>query len=383
MSDGIRKLRTGNWNARYVGPDGKRYSRTFSVKRDAVTWRGQELRLIDLDDWTPPASRKPKHASADVDGPTVSEWIERCIQARASRSRRPLKPTTVDNYRKLTRLAIAPTALGALPVKDVTRDDVAAWREFLPATTRTQNGKAYELLVSVFADAVREGVIPASPATLRGAGTPERAREPQALTPAEVDAYLAATAPKWRPALLLSVTCGLRIGEVLALRARDLDLDGGQLHVRHTVAKVDVGDGRRQIVLQEPKTREAVRTVHLLPHTVEELREWRSALRRLGQNDLLFPNHFGGPLNDDVLRRVHKKAAAAIGRPDLRNHDLRATAATMSAQSGATVREIQAQLGHTTPAMALRYQTASAERDAERARRVSAAWGRNPPVPEP
>lgn len=59
MSDGVRKLDTGNWNARYVGPDGKRYSRTFRVKRDAVTWRGQELRLIDLDDWTPPASRKP------------------------------------------------------------------------------------------------------------------------------------------------------------------------------------------------------------------------------------------------------------------------------------------------------------------------------------
>lgn len=48
---------------------------------------------------------------------------------------------------------------------------------------------------------------------------------------------------------------------------------------------------------------------------------------------------------------------------------------TMSGQSGATVREVQAQLGHTTSAMALRYQTASAERDAERARRVSDAWG--------
>lgn len=144
------QVANGNWNARYVGPDGKRYSRTFKVKRDAVTWRGQELRLIDLDDWTPPASRKPKHASADVGGPTVSEWVERCIQTRASRSRRPLKPTTVDNYRKLTRLAIAPTALGDLPVKEVTRDQVVAWRETLPAATRTQNGKAYELLVSVF-----------------------------------------------------------------------------------------------------------------------------------------------------------------------------------------------------------------------------------------
>lgn len=80
-------------------------------------------------------------------------------------------------------------------------------------------------------------------------------------------------------------------------------------------------------------------------------------------------------MDDDVLRRAHKKAAEAIGRPELRNHDLRSTGATLSAQAGATVREIQEQLGHTTPAQALRYQTATAERDAERAKRVSKAWG--------
>jgi integrase len=374
MSDGVRKLANGSWNARYVGPDGKRYGRTFGVKRDAVTWRGQELRLIDLDEWTPPAARKPKYEPVD-DGPTVAEWVGKCIDARATRSRRPLKPTTVDNYRKLLRLSIEPTSLGSMPLTEVRREHVVAWREQLPKATRTQNGKAYELLVSMFSDAVTEGLIASSPATLRGAGTPERAREPQTMTPAEVNAYLDAAPPKWRVALLLSVTCGLRIGEVLALRDRDLDLELGQLHVRRTVAKIDDGDGHRRIVLQEPKTKEAVRTVHLLPHTLGELRAWRAMRPKLRVDDLLFPNQFGKPLNDDVLRRAHKKAAEAIGRSDLRNHDLRATAATMSAQSGATVREIQAQLGHTTPAMALRYQTASAERDAERARRVSDAWG--------
>lgn len=65
-----------------------------------------------------------------------------------------------------------------MPLKDVTRDDVSAWREALPSRMRTQNGKAYELLVSVFGDAVREGKIVVSPATLHGAGTPERAGSP-------------------------------------------------------------------------------------------------------------------------------------------------------------------------------------------------------------
>lgn len=373
MTDGIRRFTNGTWNARYVGPNGKRYSRTFQLKRDAMVWRGQELRLIELDEWTVPATRKPQQEPVEV-GPTVAVWVAKCIDGRATRSRRPLKPTTVDNYRKLLRLSIEPTPLGSTPLEDITREDVVAWRGSLPKRTRTQNGKAYELLVSVFSDAVREGLIQASPATLQGAGTPERAREPQTMTATEINAYLDSAPPQWRVALLLSVTCGLRIGEVLALRDRDLDLEAGRLHVRHTLAKIDQGDGRRLIVLQKPKTKEAIRTVHILPHTMAELRIWRAGRPRLRADDLLFPNQFGKPLNDDVLRRAHKKAATAIGRPDLRNHDLRATSATMSAQSGATVREIQAQLGHTTPAMALRYQTASAERDAERARRVSEAW---------
>lgn len=87
---------------------------------------------------------------------------------------------------------------------------------------------------------------------------------------------------------------------------------------------------------------------------------------------LLFCDAFGKPLNDDVLRRNHKKAAEVNGRSDLKDHDLRATAATLAASAGASVRRIQAMLGHTTPTMALSYQTATRERDAECTRKMSA-----------
>lgn len=86
---------------------------------------------------------------------------------------------------------------------------------------------------------------------------------------------------------------------------------------------------------------------------------------------LLFGDALGKPLNDDVLRRLHKKAAESIGRGQLKDHDLRATAATLAAAAGASVREIQAMLGHTTPTMALQYQTATRERDVERAQKMS------------
>lgn len=161
------------------------------------------------------------------------------------------------------------------------------------------------------------------------------------MTATEINAYLDAADPKWRVALLLSVTCALRIGEALGLRERDLDLKRRQLHVHQTVAKVDDGVGHRRIVLQDPKTRSSQRTVHLLPHTLDELRAWHAKQPKRRLDDLIFGDEYGRPVNDERLRRAHKKAAEAIGRPELRNHDLRAIAATMSAEAGATVREIQ------------------------------------------
>ncbi|MEO7587356.1 MAG: hypothetical protein ABIS84_04940, partial [Arachnia sp.] len=104
MNDGIRKLANGHWNTRYVGPDGRRYSRTFRVKQDATYWRSHELRLIDIDQWSPPASRNPKPATTRA--LTVAEWTEQCIKARENRSRRPIRPTTADVYRKIARLTV-------------------------------------------------------------------------------------------------------------------------------------------------------------------------------------------------------------------------------------------------------------------------------------
>ena len=56
-------------------------------------------------------------------------------------------------------------------------------------------------------------------------------------------------------------------------------------------------------------------------------------------------------------------ARDSAGRPDLTFHDLRHTGATMAAATGATVAELMHRIGHTTPAMAMRYQHATADRD--------------------
>ena len=67
-----------------------------------------------------------------------------------------------------------------------------------------------------------------------------------------------------------------------------------------------------------------------------------------------------------------KAGFAAVGKPDMRVHDLRHVGATLAAQAGATTKELMSRLGHTTPAMAMRYQIAAQERDVKIAEAMSA-----------
>ena len=154
---------------------------------------------------------------AAVVPPTVAEWLARCIKEREARSRRPLKATTADDYRTLARLTINGTQFGNLPLPEVTRNDVDKWRwSGPPSTTKTQGGKAYELLVSVFKDAVLAGVIDATPCTFKGAGSPERKRDPEVISVAEAQTYLEAIEAPWaRTALTLQITCGSGCAAVL------------------------------------------------------------------------------------------------------------------------------------------------------------------------
>ncbi len=96
--------------------------------------------------------------------------------------------------------------------------------------------------------------------------------------------------------------------------------------------KVSTGDGHDRLILHTPKTRSSQRTVHLLPHTLDEIREWQAAQPKRRTDDLIFGDEHGRPINDHRLRRAHKKAAAAIGRPELLTGHTPTGLASQSAQ---------------------------------------------------
>lgn len=377
----VRKLPSGRFQGRFTGPDGVEYPgpTTFSTKARARAWEAAERRLVELGAWTPPkareAAQRAAEARTEASAVSVGAYVERVIVRRASRTRKPIAQTTADLYRKDWRLRGGD--LAAVAVGDLTPDRVAAWWEALPSSTPTQNGRCYDLLKSVLAEAVEDELIDRNPCRVRGAGKPDPAKKGQALSIPEVLAYVAAVPERYRVALAVAVWCGLRSGEVRGLRRCDVDLDARVLRVRQGVTKVKAPTGSTTKTAWRVgplKTDAARRDVAIPSVLVEPLREHLAAAPLTGREGLIFPATDGrSPMPDSVLYEAHAKGRDAIKRPGLRIHDLRRTAATLAAQQGATLAELMRLLGHTTAQMAMVYQVGTDARDRERADRLDAA----------
>jgi integrase len=155
---------------------------------------------------------------------------------------------------------------------------------------------------------------------------------------------------------LLAAT-GMRRGEVLGLRWRDVDLDSARLAVAHTITTVG-----HDVVMGPPKTPRSRRNVDLDRRTVAALREHRKAQRerRLsagpawdGKHDLVVCDELGRPVHPDSFSREFERCARALGLPKIRLHDLRHTHATLALKAGVHPKVVSERLGHATISVTL------------------------------
>jgi integrase len=223
------------------------------------------------------------------------------------------------------------------------------------ASTRA---KAYRLLSRILGAAVEAGYLLRNPCTVKGAGQ-ERAPEMRFATVAQVAALAEAISPRYRALVLVAAYGGLRWGELAGLRVRRVDLLHGRVTVAEQVAEVN---GR--LIPGPPKTEAGRRTVTLPAAAAVALAEHLTEYAEPGPDGLVFPAPEGGYLRrSNFNRRSWRPATQAAGVKGLRFHDLRHSAATLALAAGANTRELMERMGHTSPAVALRYQHVMAGRD--------------------
>lgn len=364
----IVKRPSGSYALRYVDRDGnRRYETIGRDRREAERALAARLHELDTGVWREPSRE------------TLTEYAQRWL-ARRDPARTPdsrdgrlgrsrLAPSTHREYRRALEVHIlprlGPRPLAALRPGDV--DNLIAELEehgLAPGTIRNVVTPLRKLL----GDAVRLELIASNPAAQPDL-PPAQEFAGQELPPehtARIHAALRALAPAdpcrdGEPDLFyvhlfeVALATGLRLGELRALRWRDIDRP-------HRLLRVEQAYSRNQ--LKRPKSEAGIRAVPLFPSakTALEALAARALERgRYAPDQLVFANDLGGPLHPSNLnRRVWQpalrkaKLAKADGKPRYRFHDLRHTCISRLVAEGADVKLVQAVAGHANPVITLK-----------------------------
>lgn len=304
-------------------------SATFRRKTDAKRWAQQ----------TEVAIREGRYFStSEAQKRTLAELVDRYIEEVLPTSRKGAG----DRRNLAAHLRWWSERLGAYTLAKVTPAMIAQQRDRLareslsgrPIAPATVN-RYLQALSHAFTNAVREwGWIENSPVP-----RVRRLKEPRGrvrfLSDDErgrlLDACRDSDEPRLYPLVLLAVSTGARSGELRALRWPDIDLERGMAVLHHTK-----NGERRAIPLAGP--------------ALEEMKQ-RSKVRRI-DTDLVFANPQGVAT---FPRKAWNRVLRAAEIEDFRFHDLRHSAASYLAMSGATLAELAEILGHKTLAMVKRY----------------------------
>ena len=304
-------------------------------------------------------------------GQFLDRWLEESVKPS-------VRPSTLDRYTRDVRLHIKPdlgnTRLSKLSVQDIqTLINKKQKTGCSPNTIR----HFHAVIRKALNVACKWELVSRNVATLA-----DRPRVPhfeiQPLSPEQARAFLKAIrGNKLEAFYTVAVALGLRRGEALALRWEDINLEAGELRVRHTLQILKGGGWN----LAEPKSRNSRRTLHLPKFAVQVLKDHRQlqlkermAKGKLWQDlDFVFTSEIGTPLDGNNVYKLYKQLLRGNELPDIRFHDLRHTAGTLLLVQGVHPRIAMETLGHSQISLTMNtYSHVSSELQKEAAEKMEA-----------
>jgi integrase len=268
----------------------------------------------------------------------AAEWL-RFIQEDRER-----KPSTLVDYRSALKAHLLP-AFGERPLESIEPSDIEEWRRSLVGLSNRSKNKLLIQMHGIFRRAQIVWGLPVNPLARVEKHPMKSSGGIRVFSPEEVWALVRAAASEQDGALFLTAAfTGLRMGELLALRWRDVDFAGSTIRVRASYA------GR---ALTTPKSGK-VRAVPLAPDVAAALAQLGRREHWLGEDDLVFVGETGSYLDGSALRRRYKEGLGRAALRPLRFHDLRHTFGTRMIAK-ADIRRVQEWMGHADIQTTMRY----------------------------
>jgi integrase len=321
------------WRVRWV-VDGKEHTKVFARKTDAQNHLNHLTAEVVKGSYVSP------HKSSVLFRDVAKEWLD----GKGARA-----PKTVAGYRSLLDTLILPR-WGDVKLKDITHGELQKWISGLSVngSVRTEGKglsasrviQAHQCFGAVLKYAIRTERIGKNVA--EGIELPSKGESDRRYLSHKQLQTLAANTERFETLTLVLGYCGLRFGEAVALRRRDVK--NGTITVRASVTGV-TGQGLTEGGTKTNKARWVP-----VPGLVRERLE---AELPVEADALVFPGKGGGYLTNGEYRWAFDPAATKTGVPGLVPHELRHTCASLAIASGANILAVQRLLGHQTASMTL------------------------------
>jgi integrase len=298
-------------------------------KRDAETYERRVLAEIAAGTY----GRKEEAEKKDV--PTVTAFAPEFLNTSATNN----KPSEVDSKEQVLRLHVTPY-FGKLRLDAVDRRSIEGFKaaQIKAGFTAKSINNQLAVLRRLLAVAEEWEIISHVP-KIRWLKAPKP--EFDFLDFEEAGRLLAgAVEERWRTMILVGLRCGLRQGELLALRWEDVDLVAGRLMVRRAVSRGKIGT---------PKSGKA-REVPLSDETRRALKAYRHL-----KGELVFSDDAGNLLTKGECKWPLWAACQKAGLRRIGWHVLRHTFASHLVMRGVPLKAVQELLGHSTIEMTMRY----------------------------
>lgn len=290
----------------------------------------------------------------------AEEWLRYCENVR------DCKASTLRDYRNMVR--VLNREFGDRRIETITSQEIDLWISGYEASNRTRQ-KYLVCLGSIFKRAIKVYGLPVNPAEVVERPRVRRAATIDILRPEEVLALVRAAESDQDAAIFHTAAfAGLRMGELLALRWRDIDFTRRTIHVRENWTRGET---------TTPKGG-SERAVPMAEEVAERLARLGQRAHFTAEDDLVFCTEGGRHLGYKSLKERYRAALRAAGlREDFRFHNLRHTFGSTVIRH-ADSREVMEWMGHADLTTTRRYLAFVDREDA--AKRVSEAFRLEEPV---